>query len=206
MHGLFFIYSYTMTSFETKDITYSKDQDNFDRELFWLARNIIVPFSAELNNWKNSLDRKTFWTIPLELDGKYSVPWILDPEKSEKIPYKYFPEWGIKMFYNCRLTQKLWNVVYENALVNYNWITKYETHKETYYSQRKLPWNKLNIPWRHVAKNDKPRTVRDWEWYICVAANHIPKWARVMTTLWPGKVYDALEEPNGIHIDIYVDL
>ena len=78
---------------------------------------------------------------------------------------------------------------------NTNGLTKsrgalyYEDHKETYYSQRVLPGNSLNIPGRHVADDG---TVRDGDGYICVAANTSYK-ARgevVKTSLGPAKVYD----------------
>ena len=63
-------------------------------------------------------------------------------------------------------------------------------HKETYYSQRVLPGNGLNIPGRHVADDG---TVRDGDGYISVAADpsYLPRGTVVMTSLGPARVYDT---------------
>ena len=63
-------------------------------------------------------------------------------------------------------------------------------HKETYYSQRVLPGNSLNIPGRHVADDG---TVRDGDGFICVAADpgFMPKGSILITSLGPAKVYDC---------------
>ncbi len=63
-------------------------------------------------------------------------------------------------------------------------------HKETYYSQRVLPGNSLNIPGRHVADDG---TVRDGDGFICVAADpgYMPKGSILITSLGPAKVYDS---------------
>ena len=75
-------------------------------------------------------------------------------------------------------------------------------HKETYYSQRVLPGNSLNIPGRHVADDG---TVRDGEGYICVAADYsyMPKGSILITSLGPAKVYDTGCSYGTI--DIYVN-
>jgi len=101
------------------------------------------------------------------------------------------------------------NLEYSKAYdTNTNGLTKsrgaiyYENHKETYYSQRVLPGNSLNIPGRHVADDG---TIRDGEGYICVAANgsYLAKGSVVKTSLGPAKVYDS-GCASGI-IDIYTD-
>ena len=89
------------------------------------------------------------------------------------------------------LTAKLWRTYFEKALVTLpDWSERTEKHKKTYYSQKKLPWKWLNIPGRHVEKDG---TVRDWDGYIVVAAPKkiYPRGTRIMTSLWPGKVYDS---------------
>lgn len=154
----------------------------------------------ELEDLKNEIDENTvekvLW-ITLKKNWKYEVPWI--SEKPKSIQNKEFP---LVIFGNCRLSRKLGSVLYTNALViPLNWKTRMETHKETFYSQKVLPWGALKIPWRHVAEDG---TVRDKDWYICVAANYIPKWSVIMTTLWPWKVYDTWEMKWN-HIDIYVN-
>lgn len=75
-------------------------------------------------------------------------------------------------------------------------------HKETYYSQKVLPGNSLNIPGRHVADDG---TIRDGNGYICVAANpsFMAKGSILITSLGPAKVYDS-GCSHGI-IDIYVN-
>ena len=66
----------------------------------------------------------------------------------------------------------------------------YNGHKETYYSEKVLPGNSLNIPGRHVADDG---TIRDEEGFICVAADpgYYPKGATLITSLGPAKVYDT---------------
>lgn len=134
----------------------------------------------ELSNLQDEINEElsvnsSFWWVPLEYSNEYSVPWIWKPKK---IKNKY---------YNCRLSKWLGTVMYENAIVKANWKISRETHKETYYSQKRLPWKSLKIPWRHVAKD---WTIRDKDGYIVVATNYLPKWSIIMTTLWPWKVYD----------------
>ncbi len=177
----------------------------------------INKFSKELGNLKNEIydnpsegsnenpsadfnenleiNEGRFWWITLSRNNTYDVPWIANSPKS--IKNREFPN---VRFGNCRLSKGLGRVVYENALV---WGWRRETHQETYYSQRVLPWGWLNIPGRHVAQDG---TVRDWEGFIAVAAplNAYPKWTKIMTTLWPGKVYDTWHM-KGKSIDIYVN-
>ena len=78
----------------------------------------------------------------------------------------------------------------------------YNGHKETYYSQRVLPGNTLNIPGRHVADDG---TVRDGDGFICVAADpgFKPKGSILITSLGPAKVYDS-GCAYGV-IDLYVN-
>ena len=128
----------------------------------------------------------TFWWLTLSKNDKYDVPWI--SEKANSMKHKDFP--NVK-FGDCRLTKGLWTVVYSDSIVvPAKWPMRREAHKETYYSQKKLPWQWLKIPWRHVAADG---TVRDWEGYIVLAAplNIYPRWTKIMTTLWPGMVYDT---------------
>ena len=157
--------------------------------------------SNELNNLKNEITEqsteKSFWWVTLKKSWQYDVPWI--SKSAKNIRNKQFP--GI-IFGDCRLTRGLWTVVFSDSLViPKNWPQKKEAHKETFYSQKRLPWWWLDIPWRHVAADG---TVRDKDWYIVVAANYIPKWSQIMTTLWPGKVYDTWWM-KWKWIDIYVN-
>ena len=167
----------------------------FKYELKWL-KNTISSFCIELNEQNPEFYDKTFWDITLHPNKEYIVPGISDVVRQKK-----FQERNKPMFYNCRLSKKLWAVVFENAMSRVNWKTIHENHKETFYSQKVLPWWWLKIPWRHVAEDG---TVRDENWYICVAANYMPKWSEIMTTLWPGKVYDTWDM-KWKRIDIYVD-
>jgi hypothetical protein len=74
-------------------------------------------------------------------------------------------------------------------------------HKETYYSEKVLPGNSLNIPGRHVAEDG---TIRDGDGFICVAANpeYMPRHTILITSLGPAKVYDTGCDYGTI--DIYV--
>lgn len=137
-----------------------------------------------LKDWVVQWFESVFWWITLKKHENYEVPWISN--KAKNIKHPDFP--NVK-FGNCRLTKWLWTVVYSDSIVSpVNWPQRREAHKETFYSQKKLPGGWLKIPWRHVAADG---TVRDWDGYICVAANYIPKWSKIMTTLWPWKVYDT---------------
>ena len=158
---------------------------------------------SELRNEEKDMQKEvishknTFWWVPLKKDWEYEVPWI--SKKAKSLKHRQFP--GV-IFGNCRLSKQLGSVLYPDSLVApTDWVPRKETHKETFYSQRVLPWWALKIPWRHVANDG---TIRDKDWYICVAANYIPKWSQIMTTLWPGKVYDTWWM-KWKWIDIYVD-
>ena len=89
-----------------------------------------------------------------------------------------------------------------NRLTRSKGVVYYNDHKETYYSQNKLPGTSLNIPGRHIADDG---TVRDGEGYICVAANssYMSKGTVVKTSLGPAKVYDYC--PTVGTIDIYTN-
>ena len=164
--------------------------------------SIVESVKRKLSNLKDDVLKfaeKIFGWITLSKDKTYDVPWIARSPKTNK--NKEFP--NIK-FGDCRLSKQLWSVVYSDSLVILNnWQEKRESHKETFYSQKVLPWWALKIPWRHVAEDG---TVRDEDWFICVAAplNIYPKWSQIMTTLWPGKVYDTWHM-KGKHIDIYTN-
>ena len=83
--------------------------------------------------------------------------------------------------------------------------------KETYYSQRVLPGNTLNIPGRHVADDG---TVRDGDGFICVAADpgYMGRGSVLITSLGPAKVYDSgcaygtidiyASGPSGVYDDL----
>lgn len=121
----------------------------------------------ELSRLENEVRSSSFWWLKLQK----TLPYATDE--------------------SLRLTAKKWVVHHPDSLVVLpGGIEKTEPHKETYYSQKKLPWKWLNIPGRHVAKDG---TVRDWDGYIVVAAPKkiYPRWTRIMTSLWPGKVYDS---------------
>lgn len=76
----------------------------------------------------------------------------------------------------------------------------YNGRKETWYSQRVLPGNGLNIPGRYVAEDG---TIRDEDGYICVAASDLEYGSVVETSLGTGKVYDTGCAAGTT--DIYVD-
>lgn len=80
--------------------------------------------------------------------------------------------------------------VSSNPLTSFKGVVYYNGHRETYYSQKVLPGNGLNIPGRHVADDG---TIRDGDGYICVAANsaYMQKGTTLMTSLGPAKVYDC---------------
>ncbi len=83
-----------------------------------------------------------------------------------------------------------------SAVYSYNGLNKqrgamfYNGHRETYYSEKVLPGNGLNIPGRHVADDG---TIRDIDGYICVAADpaYMAKGSVLITSLGPAKVYDS---------------
>lgn len=162
-----------------------------------------IPFKKteeEMNAYEEM--NSSFWGVRLEDTATYEVPWISTNAKNN--PCKNEFPW-VK-FWNCRLTKNLGSVVYENAPTQALWWPIInETHKETYYSQKVLPWTWLEkycwLTWRHIAED---WTVRDGDWYIVVACNYLPRFSTIMTTLWPWKVYDTWWMKWN-HIDIYVD-
>ncbi|MGN0331660.1 MAG: coiled-coil domain-containing protein [Lachnospiraceae bacterium] len=88
----------------------------------------------------------------------------------------------------------------DGVLTKQKGVNYYKGHRETYYSQRVLPGNGLNIPGRHVAADG---TIRDEDNYICVASSDYPKGTIVETSLGMGKVYDSGCASGTI--DIYTD-
>ena len=156
----------------------------------------------QMNNIPNR-PPTTFWWIKLSQTEIYSVPWIT--QKTSR-------EWT--------------NAIYKNALVlEKNGKTYRASHKETHYTDRdrRFPTKNIERRIRSILNKDRkmrnlPRipnkekviqyakdwTIRDINWYIVLAANlwTYPRGTIIMTTLWPGRVYDTWKlSPN--HIDIY---
>lgn len=83
-----------------------------------------------------------------------------------------------------------------SAVYSYNGLNKrrgaiyYNGHRETYYSEKVLPGNGLQIQGRHVADDG---TIRDENGYICVAADpgFLARGTVLITSLGPAKVYDS---------------
>ena len=80
--------------------------------------------------------------------------------------------------------------VSSNPLTASKGVVYYNGHRETWYSQKVLPGNGLNIPGRHVADDG---TIRDGDGYIVVASDlsYRSRGSVVQTSLGPGKVYDT---------------
>jgi hypothetical protein len=178
-----------------KELEIENSLGDYRNEELWLKSEIEFTQAESVESIESKWE--TFWWVTLKKDWTYEVPWI--SEQAKNLKHKQFPE---VIFGNCRLSKKLGSVLYPDSLVvPVNWSPRREIHKETFYSQKVLPWWALKIPWRHVAADG---TIRDKDWYICVAANYIPKWSTIMTTLWPGKVYDTWWM-KWKWIDIYVN-
>lgn len=79
-------------------------------------------------------------------------------------------------------------------------VNYYNGYRETYYSQRVLPGNGLNIPGRHVGPDG---TIRDENNYLCLASSDHPKGTILQTSLGAGIVYDTGCASGTI--DIYTD-
>ncbi len=88
----------------------------------------------------------------------------------------------------------------DGVLTRSKGVNYYNGHKETWYSQRTMPGNGLNIPGRHV---NELGLVCDGDGYICVASSDYPKGTIVETSLGTGKVYDCGCASGTI--DIYTD-
>ena len=79
-------------------------------------------------------------------------------------------------------------------------VNYFNGHKETWYSQKVLPGNGLQIPGRHVAADG---TIRDVNDYICVASSDYRMGTIIETSLGTGKVYDS-GCASGV-VDIYTN-
>ena len=86
----------------------------------------------------------------------------------------------------------------------------FEWHKETYYTSNPNARPHFNIhktacpvPGVHIAKWDG--TVRDKDGYIVLACNGFKFGHVIMTSLWPGKVYDRWWMKRKDHIDIFTN-
>ena len=151
----------------------------------------------------------SFWWVRLSKTGIYNnIPW--NPERLKRTGR------------SCAT-----NPTYENSLViTQGGKPQRITHRETYYTARSFPVE--NIEWRirsilnsdrkrnwmgEISKSQKVRnegvdwTIRDMNWYIVVAADlkRFPRWTLIMTTLWPGRVYDVWGKVNGNHIDVFTN-
>lgn len=197
------------------------------------TRSVINSYNADTNGSESTegTESSEFWWIRLSYSWRYKVSWISETVQNN-VKYKT-PPFNKPQYADCRLdirlpkrnkkwkiiTDKHWNIVYTKKgalwrIVYWNakveWKSKPQPHIETYYSEKKLSWTWLNIPWRHVANDG---TIRDKDGYICVASrdpkyfkgreiDKYPMGSRVMTTLWPWKVYDRWAMWPDI-IDIY---
>ncbi len=170
--------------------------------------------TESIESWVKFPPTDSFWWIKLSKTATYSVPWVKE---------------RLKRTGKRRAT----NPTYENSLVmTKNGRKKHITHYETYYTDKdtyksgKWKFPVENIEWiiRKILNEDRGRqwlekipnnqkirnygkdwTIRDMNWYIIVAADErqFPRWTLIMTTLWPGRVYDVWSKVNKNHIDIY---
>ncbi|MBD5140595.1 MAG: hypothetical protein HDT25_04150 [Ruminococcus sp.] len=110
---------------------------------------------------------------------------------------------GIQLKYNESYDMDINTNAGDKKLTTTGGVGAYNGRKETYYSQRVLPGNGLQIPGRHVSSKDG--TIRDKDGYIVVAADLsiYPKGTILECSLGPCKVYDT--GVTGEHLDIYCD-
>lgn len=97
----------------------------------------------------------------------------------------------IKTFENIELKyDEAYNVVDDYLTRSKGVVPDFNGHRETWYSEKVLPGEGLNIPGRHVASDG---TIRDIDGYIVVASdlNYMPRGTTLMTSLGPAKVYDT---------------
>lgn len=110
---------------------------------------------------------------------------------------------GIQLKYNESYDMNINTNAGDIKLTTTGGVGAYNGRKETYYSQRVLPGNGLQIPGRHVSPMDG--TIRDKDGYIVVAADLsiYPKGTILECSLGPCKVYDT--GVTGERLDIYCD-
>lgn len=104
-------------------------------------------------------------------------------ETTKEEPQKFYYK-NVELLYNSKYD------ITSNYLTKSKGVVYYNDHKETWYSQKVLPGNGLDIPGRHVADDG---TIRDKDGYICVACDpeFYSKGSKLMTSLGPAKVYDC---------------
>ncbi len=88
----------------------------------------------------------------------------------------------------------------DGVLTKTKGVNYYNGRMETWYTQRILPGEGLNIPGRHL---DERGIVCDGDGYICVASDDYPKGTVLETSLGMAKVYDS--GPGHGIVDIYTD-
>ncbi len=88
----------------------------------------------------------------------------------------------------------------DGVLTKSKGVNYYNGRMETWYTQRILPGEALNIPGRHL---DDRGIVCDGDGYICVASDDYPKGTILETSLGMAKVYDS--GPGHGIVDIYTD-
>ncbi len=88
----------------------------------------------------------------------------------------------------------------DGVLTKSKGVNYFNGKMETWYTQRILPGEGLNIPGRHL---DSRGIVCDGDGYICVASDDYPKGTIIETSLGTAKVYDC--GPGSGVVDIYTD-
>lgn len=91
---------------------------------------------------------------------------------------------------NCELLYSATYYVTDDPLTRDKGVKNFNGNRETWYSERVLPGEDLNIPGRHVADDG---TIRDENGYVCVAAaeNYMSYGTVLLTSRGPAKVYDC---------------
>ena len=127
-----------------------------------------------------------------DIENKEEKPQVLDKNlgisKENGLTQRRFAE--VSGFGYVELQYNDYYYVSSNPLTQSKGALYFNGHKETYYSEKVLPGNGLNIPGRHVAYDG---TIRDADGYIAVAADpsYLPRGTVVMTSVGPARVYDT---------------
>lgn len=183
---------------EGKCISGNTQQDDLESILSaWEGIESDDPVHAKLKEYAGKIRnvQEEIAKLTSERDALYAQIETLEAQKAEILATTASFE-GVALNYSAPYA------VTEDSLTMEKGVVSFNGHKETWYTEKKLPGTGLDIPGRHVADDG---TIRDENGYICAAADYsfLPKGTLVMTSLGPAKIYDTGCKYNVV--DIYTN-
>ncbi len=161
-------------------------ENSLDIKNIAASASMIIPQATKQEMEETENQELNFPTIQMEIA----------PAAMMKSAIERYDEMSIEQLEQALYAGSLpleYSALYTNAstrLTQSKGALYFNGHRETYYSEKVLPGNGLNIPGRHAGEDG---TIRDGDGYICVAADpaYMAKGSVLITSVGPAKVYDS---------------